>query len=220
MTALRLSFVFSAAVLVCAQNQTGEWTLSRSDVAGKVHFSMESASDGHSFSNSSDWNVSDLQGLDLATPGKHDVHFTITRDAGAIDAEGFARESDGAGLYTFRPNPQYSREMESLGFPGVTSERQLAFALHDVSLAYARAMKGAGIDGLDARKLIAFRIHKVTPEYVKELERLGFPHPDPERLIALRIHRVTPEYIEKLRAHGVQNVTLDQLIALRIHGIE
>ncbi|MBV9613808.1 MAG: hypothetical protein JO091_15140 [Acidobacteriaceae bacterium] len=236
--------------IASAQTDHGQWTLGPSETPGKIRFSIESARDGHhSFSNSSDWSAADFDGLDLATPGKHDVHFTIPRDAGTFDAEGFARDGEAAGLYTFRPNAQYVRDMAALGFPGIEEENQMAFALHDVSLAYAREMKSLAIQGLDTRKLlpcrifhidaafvrelqsvgitvagvdklIAFRIHHVSPEYVKELARLGYPHPDADQLIALRIHQVTPEYIEKIRSHGMQNLTLDQLIKLRIHGLE
>ncbi len=213
-----LTLCFSAAY---AQTQNGEWTMSRSDVPGKIHFSMESARDGeHSFSNSSDWIVSDFQGLDLSTPGKHDVHFSIRRDAGVIEGEGFIRDGEGAGLFTFHANPQYNRDMEALGFSGLTEQKQMAFAVHDVSLAYAREMKSLGLQGLDARKLLTCRIFHIDAAFVKELRAAGLDVSDAGKLMALRIHRITPEYVEKLRAHGMQNLTIDQLVALRIHGIE
>ncbi len=218
---LRLSVLSVSLALVYGQTQNGEWTLSRSAVPGKIHFSMQSARDGgHSFSTSSDWNVSELQGLDLTSPGKHDVHFTIARDAGNVEGEGFVRDDEGAGLFTFRANPQYSREMEALGFPGITDEKQMAFALHDVSLAYAREMKGLNLQGLDTNKLLACRIFHVDAAFVKELRAVGVNVPEAGKLIAFRIHRITPEYVEKLRAHGMQNLTADQLVRLRIYGIE
>jgi hypothetical protein len=186
-----------------------------------VQFTIESTRDGeHSFSSSSDWNVSEFQGLDWSTPDKHDVHFTIHRDAGDIDCEGFVRDGQGAGLFTFRANPQYSQQMAALGFSDITDDKQFSFALHDVSLAYAREMKAAGIQDLDTSKLITFRIHRVSLDYVKALAQLGYPNPKAHELIALRIHGVTPEYIQKLRAHGMQNLTLEQVVRLRIHGID
>jgi hypothetical protein len=236
--------------LALAAVDHGEWTLSSSGLPGKVEFSLQSSwSDDHHFSTSSDWSISDLRGLDWSTAGKHDVRFTIARDAGTIECEGFVRDGSGAGLFTFHANPQYASEMAALGFSGVSDERQFAFAIHDVSLAFARDIKAAGVNGLDANKLIAFRIHGVSPEfvrglrtagldtgdndkliafrihgvspeYVNELARLGYSHPAADELIALRIHGVTPEYIEKLQARGVQNLTLRQLVALRIHGID
>ena len=247
--ALLASFAVAAmAPFLSAQAQTGEWTLSQSDDQGNVRFSLQSSKDGKHSNTSSDWNASDFHGLDWSTPGRHDVRFTISRDAGTIECEGFLKGREGAGLFTFRPNPQYSSEMQALGFPGVSSEEQFAFAIHDVSLAFARQMKSAGIQDLDADKLIAFRIHGVTvefvhdiraaglsvneadkliafrihgvsPEFIQQLQRLGYSHPDPDQLIAMRIHGVTPDYVASLRAHGMHNLTLEQLVSLRIHGI-
>lgn len=241
--------LFGMCSAAYAQTQNGEWTISGSEVPGKVHISFESARDGeHEFSNSSDWNLSDFQGLDLATPEKHDVHFTLARDAGRLEAEGFARDGQGAGLFTFRANPQYSRDMEALGFPGITDERLFSFALHDVSLAYAREMKGLGLEGLDANKLlacrifhvdaafvnelraagvnvtsadrlIAFRIHKVTPDFIRDLRSAGLNVTDPDKLVAFRIHKVSPDFVKDLERLGYARPEPDQLIALRIHGV-
>ena len=74
-----------------AQTQTGEWTLSRSDNEGKVRFSLQSSKGGNHFNTSSDWNASDFRGIDWSTSGRHDVHFTIARDAGSIECEGFLK---------------------------------------------------------------------------------------------------------------------------------
>jgi hypothetical protein len=205
--------------LLSAQTRSGEWTLSRSDKQGKVRFTLQSSKDGDHFNTSSDWNASDFRGMDWSSSGKHDVHFTITRDAGSIECEGFLKNGEGAGLFTFNSNSAYRSEMQSLGFSGVSSDKQLAFAIHDVSLAFARQMKSLGIQGLDTDKLMAFRIHGVSPAYVRELQRLGYSHPDADQLITMRIHGVTPEYIENLRSHGMHDLTLDQLVSLRIQGI-
>ncbi|MGI8961073.1 MAG: hypothetical protein ACR2IV_15170 [Bryobacteraceae bacterium] len=252
--AVLCGLVFTGTVhVLSAQTQTGEWILSRSnnqgpDNGGKVRFSLQSSRNGDHFSTSSDWNTSDFHGIDWSTSGKHDVRFTIARDAGTIEGEGFLKNGEGAGLFTFNPDERYTREMQSLGFSGISAGEQLAFAIHDVSLAFARQMKSLGIQGVDADKLmafrihgvspqfindlraaglavsdadklIAFRIHGVTPEYVRGLQRLGYSHPDSDQLVAMRIHGVTPEYIENLRSHGMRNLTLDQLVSLRIQGI-
>ncbi len=218
---LALAFVFAVPLITAGATLNGEWTLSRTDIAGKVQFSIQSMHDGeHSFSSSSDWNVSDLRGLDWSTPDKHDVHFTINRDAGNIECEGFVKNGEGAGLFTFQPNPQYSQQMAALGFPDITDDQQFSFAMHDVSLAFAREIKAAGIQDLDTHQLIAFRIHRVSLDYVKALAQLGYTNPSAHQLVSLRIHGVTPEYIQKLRAHGIQNLTLEQVVRLRIHGID
>jgi hypothetical protein len=218
--ALLASFAVAAiSPFLSAQTQTGEWTLSRSDDQGKVRFSLQSSKDGKHFNTSSDWNASDFHGLDWSTPGRHDVRFTISRDAGTIECEGFLKDREGAGLFTFLPNPQYSSEMQALGFPGVSSEEQFAFAIHDVSLAFARQMKSAGIQDLDADKLIAFRIHGVTVEFVRDIRAAGLSVSEADKLIAFRIHGVSPKFINDLRAAGVNVTDPDKLIAFRIHGV-
>jgi hypothetical protein len=234
--------------LLSAQTRTGEWTLSRSDNRAKVRFSLQSSENGNHFNTSSDWNANDLRGIDWSTSGKHDVHFTIPRDAGTIECEGFLKNGEGAGLFTFNPNPRYSSEMQSLGFSGVSADKQLAFAIHDVGLAFARQMKSSGIHGLDtdkliafrifgvdaaflndlraaglnsnhADKLIAFRIHGVTPKFVNDLRAAGLNVNDPDKLIAFRIHGVSPEYVRGVQRLGYSHPDPDQLIAMRIHGV-
>src|SRR5665213_307929 len=177
------------AGLAIAATESGEWTIGHSDAPSKVHFSLEeSRSGGHNFNTSSDWNTTEFQGLDWSTPGKHDVRFAIPRDAGDFACEGFLKDGEGAGLFTFTPNAQYSRQMEALGFPGVTDEKQIAFALHNVSLAFAREMKGVGIEGLDTDKLLAFRIFGVDTAFVNSLRAVGVNVINADKLIAFRIH--------------------------------
>jgi hypothetical protein len=249
---MRISQILAALLLfplaAAAATSTGTWTLDSADQPGKVQFSLQGSSPGHHFNTSSAWLLTDLRGLDWAGAAKHDVHFTIQRDAGNIDCEGFVQDHRGSGLFTFKSNPQYGAEMAKLGFS--FEDRQfLSAAIFDVSFNFARAMQSAAVRGLDAGKLFAFRIHGVTPEFIRdlraagidttdpdkliafrihgvspefagEISHLGYPHAPPEQLIALRIHGVTPQYIEGLRSKGMQNLTLEQLISLRIHGID
>jgi hypothetical protein len=248
---MRISHILAALVLfplAAAAVDKGTWSLDSADEPGKVQFSLQGSSGGDHFNTSSTWLLTDFRGLDWAGAGKHDVHFTVQRDAGSIDCEGFVQDQRGGGLFTFKSNPQYAAEMAKLGFS--FEDRQLLSAtIFDVSFGFARAMKSAAVRGLDAHKLFAFRIHGVTPEFIRdlraagleaadadkliafrihgvspefagEISHLGYLHTPPEQLIAMRIHGVTPQYIEGLRSKGMQNLTLDQLISLRIHGID
>ena len=238
---------FIMALKCEAADVTGAWAISTRSDPGKVHLTLSQTREHGSFSTSSDWSIADLSGLDVTSPGKHDVHFAVVRDAGRLDGDGFASGEDGAGLFKFTPSPRYIADMTALGFGGIDDEKLLSYALHDVSLAFAKEMKAANIAGLDAQKLlafrifkvdsaflaalkaegmksfdaqrlIAFRIHKVTPEYVAQVHKLGF-FPTDEQFTAMRIHRVTPEYIQGLLDKGVKNLTVEQLIKLRIHNI-
>ena len=226
----------------------GQWTLYPAEAEGQVQVMLvRSARPGTAFTHSADWNTADLKGLDLTTSGKHDVRFTIARDAGTLEAEGFVSGRNGAGLFKFTPNPKYAADMAALGFPGVEEDKQLGMALSDVSLAFAKEMRELKIHDLDlralrsfrvhkidtayvkslrgeglttaaAKDLVAFRIHGVTPEYVKAVRAQGFA-PTEKQLVAMRIHGVTPEYIAGLKKRGMEKLTLDKVISLKIHGI-
>src|SRR5712672_1392808 len=232
-----------------SEAQSGDWTIRRSEEPGKVEFSLMDSRAGRHFHYSSDWPASDFTGLDLSKPGRQEVHFTIARDAGKFDCEGFLRDGEGAGLFHFAADPKYPQEMKALGFERIDDERQLAMAIHDVSLKFARDIKAEHLQGLDADKLIAMRIHGATPEWVADLkkegydhveldkliafrihgvspdfighlQKLGYSHPEPDQLIAMRIHGVTPDFISGLQSRGMKNLSIDQLVSLRIHGIE
>jgi hypothetical protein len=226
--------------------RSGSWAITKSDEAEKVGFAlMEHRRDGMS-NYQSDWPRSRFPGVDFSKPGKQDVQFTISRDAGKIDCEGYLKDGEGAGVFHFQPDPNFSQEMKSIGFD-VDEEKQYAMTVQDVSLAFAHEMKAENIEGLDAdkliafrifgvdkafieglraeglkisegEKLIAFRIHGVSAQMVRSLRQAGYA-PDADTLVAMRIHGATPEWMEQLRNCGYDHVDLQKLIAFRIHGV-
>jgi len=244
--------VFASCVLLiavknrAAEVRSGDWTISKSEDAGKVEFSLIEHRRGGSSSHESDWPASSFQGVDFSKPGRQDVHFTITRDAGKVECEGFLNNGEGAGLFHFQPDASYPREMQALGF-AVDDDKQFAMALQDVSLEFAKQMKNEHLSNLDADKLIAFRIfrvdsafiealraeglkasdadklvafriHGVTPQMARSLHQAGYS-PDEDTLIAMRIHGATPEWMAELKQRGYDHVDLEKLIAFRIHGV-
>jgi hypothetical protein len=229
-----------------ADVQSGDWTIRHSDEAGKIEFSLIEHHHGGNSTNESDWPASSFPGLDFSKSGRQEVHFTITRDAGKIECEGFLSNGEGAGIFHFQPDPNYVGEMRKLDF-SVDEDKQYSMAVQDVSLEFARQMKNehlsdlnadklvafrifrvdsafiedlraAGLNVSDSDKLVAFRIHGVTPQMVRALHQAGYS-PDADTLIAMRIHGATPEWIEELRKRGYDHVDLEQLIAFRIHGV-
>jgi hypothetical protein len=230
--------------------EQGSWTLMQAEEAGRVHFTvMQRRERGGTSRSGSDWPIDAFEGLDVATRARHDVMFTITRDAGRFDCEGYLVDGEGAGLFRFAPDPTFAREMRDLGFGGIDEDEQFAMALHDVSLQFARQMQGEnlaemdadkliafrifgvsqefirdlrreGLTALDADELVAFRIHDVSPEFIAEIDRLGYANVDGDELVAMRIHGVTPQYISDMQARGLKDLSVDKLVALRIHGID
>src|SRR3984885_15482295 len=123
-----------------AEVRSGDWTISKSDNPGKVGFSLIEHHHGGTSSHESDWPATSFQGVDLSKAGRQDVHFTITRDAGKIDCEGFLNNGEGAGIFHFQPDSNYPRELQALGF-SVDDEKQFTMAVMDVSQEFARQMK-------------------------------------------------------------------------------
>jgi hypothetical protein len=229
-----------------AEAHSGDWTISKSEEAGKVEFSLIQHHHGGTSQHESDWPVSSFQGVDFTKPGRQDVHFTITRDAGRIECEGFLKEGEGAGIFHFQADANYPREMERLGF-SIDDEKQFEMAVQDVSLdfvrqiknehlsdldtdklvafrifrvdsAFIQAIRAEGLNIKDSDKLVAFRIHGVTPQMIRSLRQAGY-NPDEDMLIAMRIHGATPEWMEQIKKRGYDHVDLEQLIAFRIHGV-
>ena len=210
---------FGLATALRGQTQSGDWTIRKSDEPGKVEVSIMDARGGHHFHSSSDWEVKELTGLDLSKPGRQDVHFTITRDAGKFECEGYVKDGEGAGFFHFIPDTKYAQEMKALGFGGIDGDKQWAMAIHDVSLKFAREIKAKNLQGLDTDKLIAFKIHGVTPEFIDQMRSSGVNLSDSDKFIAFRIHGVSPQFVSDLRSAGLTVTDSDKLIAFRIHGV-
>lgn len=117
--------LFASCVLLvavknrAAESRSGDWTISKSQDAGKVEFSLIEHRQHGTSSHESDWPASSFQGVDFSKAGRQDVHFTIARDAGKIDCEGFLNNGEGAGIFHFQPDANYPREMQALGFSKV-----------------------------------------------------------------------------------------------------
>jgi hypothetical protein len=197
--------------------RSGDWTLSKSDQSGKVEFSLIERGHGGNSSHESDWPVKVFQGVDFSKPGRQGVHFTIARDAGKLDCEGYLKDGEGAGVFHFEPNPDYVRQMHALGF-SVDEEEQYNMAVQDVSLEFATEMNGERLTELDTDKLVAFRIFNVNKQFIEELRRSSLNVYDSDKLVAFRIHGVTPQMIRTLHESGY-NLDEDTLIAFRIHGV-
>ena len=204
-TAFSLLALSTVPTTFGAEQLRGNWSIAPSKQPGMVKFGITYRHDDDGQSqHESDWPVSALQGIDLATPGKHDVRFTINREAGRIDGEGFVKDGEGAGIFRFEPNANYAPAMARLGFDGIDDEMQFAMAMHDVTQEFARTMKAENLSGLDTDKLIAFRIFDVNPQFIRELRAEGLPAKDADTLIAFRVHEVTPADVRELRKTGTR----------------
>jgi hypothetical protein len=210
----------------------GSWTASTDeDKDGRVHLNMSRRGRGWNMGNT--FNLSALSGLsqsqiDSAT--QIPVTFDMKREAGHVVFEGFFRNGDGAGHFTFTPNRNYLTTLRSMGLEprlrsrkdrdetdgGREEDELFSLALHDVSTDFIRTMRAEGFN-VSLDKYTSMRIFNVTPEYIKEMRSLGYKDISADKLVETRIHKVTPDYIRKMRAVG-WDLPLSKLVASRIHG--
>lgn len=248
------AWILLAAHTVAAQAAdafSGNWTMMPADStesAGKVNFGLVYRRGHHHMNHSADWPAEAFQGLDLSVRGKRDVQFSIVREAGRFDCEGYLQNGVGAGVFLFTPDPVFTKTLAGLGFNDVDERKQFAMAVFDVTAKFIRDLRAEGLALADTDKVIAFRVHGVTVASVREYKKLGvqadedqliamhvhgatpawvtkmraqgYPDLDVNQLVAMRVHGVTPEYIDGLKARGVKNLTIDRLIQLRVHGID
>ena len=89
--------------------RSGDWTIRKSDNPGKVEFSLIEHHHGGTSSHESDWPATSFPGVDFSKAGRQDVRFTVARDAGKIECEGYLNNGEGAGIFHFQPDPNYAR---------------------------------------------------------------------------------------------------------------
>ena len=97
-----------------AEERKGDWTLHRSEESGKVEFGLIEHRHGGSSHNESSWPLGIFVGLDLSKPGRQNVKFAISRDAGRFDCEGFVENGEGAGFFHFTADGKYAAELKAI----------------------------------------------------------------------------------------------------------
>lgn len=218
-------------LLLCASAAYGEvrgsWTASTDDEKdGRIHFNITRRKN---WNNGNTFLLSRFAGLTPAqinAAAQTPVQFQMRSEAGTINFEGFFRAGDGAGNFTFAPNPQYMETLRGLGLEPKIREKKheersdedelFSLAIHDVSTDFIRTMRAEGFD-VSLEKYTSMRIFNVTPEYIREMRGLGYKDITADKLVETRIHKVTPDYIRKMRAAG-WDLSLNKLVASRIHG--
>ena len=132
--------IFASLNSRAADERRGDWTIHHSDEPGKLDFALIEHRHGGTSDHESSWPLSVFVGLDVSKPGRHDVKFVVTRDAGRFECDGFLENGDGTGFFRFIADAGYRRAMEVLGFNGIDDDKQYQMAAMDVSQAFAKEM--------------------------------------------------------------------------------
>lgn len=202
---------------------SGEWVAEfRRNKPGEIHFTFHRRSEGGGVSMTGDsLSLSEFQGLgaDAATAARTNVNFSIVREAGTFQCEGFFREGKGAGFWTLTPNQNFVAAMRGRGYDRLSDEDLLRAALHNLTTKFADELKAAGYDRLTFEQLNRAITHDVTPQYVREMQGAGYQGLTMEELVRARNHDVDAAYVRQVRAMGFDRQPLEKLIRLRNHDI-
>jgi len=199
----------------------GAWT-AESEGSGRMHINLTR----HDNNFGETMNVADFTGLSAATLDavtQTPVKFELRREAGTIALEGTFKNGDGAGQFTFTPNPSYASTLRTLGVTfdddkEWTDSRLMEMAVLDVSTDYIRSMQAEGFHET-GNKYVEMRIFKVTPEYVRAMRAAGYPDLTAQQLVESRIHKATPEFASAMAALGYDHVPFRQLVEFRIFKV-
>jgi hypothetical protein len=211
------SFLFFQTCLA-GDAVVGAWSIRPTGKAGTVELSLRVEPGAYQMNDEREWATHELHGLDVTTGARHDVRFTIDRDAGTLALRGSLEAGEGGGAFEFSPSHQYEQELASLGITIGNEVEQLAMAVHDVSLPFVRELHALQLSQLTAGMLIAFRVQGVGPEFVRDLRAAGLAADDGGTLVALRVQHVTPDLVHAFHREGIQPDE-GMLIALQTQGV-
>src|SRR5262249_48599291 len=134
------------------QDTVSQWLIEFRPGQDKVQLTLryEQHSDSHWGSHSNSYQIapSELIGLtrEQAMSGGTNVQFQVKRDAGTFNCEGWFKDGNGSGHFTFALNPAYAAELKRQGYGEPTYEQQFSLAMSDVSLAFIAELQDEGYD--------------------------------------------------------------------------
>ena len=116
-------------------------------------------------------------------------------------------------------DPQYIKEMNSLGLGELSLNDLLKMRANGVTADYVRSLGSMGIQDKSPAALINLRVHGVSSEYVRQMRQLGFAKASSSELIELREQGVSPAWIKEIADAGYNKLSAADLKTLRIHGV-
>src|SRR5215467_2230892 len=161
----------SPAVTSMQDTITGQWLLELTPGAGSARVTINRNYEGHGHSsNSFDLPMASIRGLNQsqAASSGSAVKFEIAVDAGTFSCEGWFKDGQGSGHFTFAPSTAFAAEMRSLGYDNLSTEEMFSSAMHGVTSAFISDLKSLGYDHVALDQLISKKIHGVTAEFIRD----------------------------------------------------
>jgi uncharacterized protein (UPF0335 family) len=228
--AILMTFVACSGLRAAAQTAqgaqtaiTGEWVAQTStEKPGDLYFMLQRhTKDGDTNMSSRDIPLGEFQGLaaDALTSAKTNVSFSIAREAGTFQCEGYFNQGKGAGTWTLIPNPKFISAMRERGYTDLSEQNLISAAMNNITVKFSDDLKGAGYDHLTFEELRRAATHSLTPQYIREMRSLGYDNLSMEELVRARNHNIDAAYLQEVSSMGFENQPLDTVISLRNHNI-
>lgn len=139
----------------------------------------------------------------MSTTGAN-VKFELRRDAGTFHFEGWFKQGNGSGHFTFSPSASFVTQLDQLGFGRPTPEQQFSMALTNVGSELINELKAQGYEKFTLEQLVKMGNHGVGLEYVQGLKSAGYNVKTIDYLIKMRDHGVTLRFISGARRTWLQ----------------
>lgn len=209
------------------QTTASQWLIEFKPDAGKVHLTLtyrrEREKGGFSHSSTGFGIAPDqLTGLtreQMMSSAGNVVRFQLKRDAGTFNFEGWFREGNGSGHFTFSPSSSFAADLSRQGFGRATDEQLQALAMNDVGHAYISELKAQGYDTATVEQLVRMGNHGVSLEFLQELKSLGYNVKTTDLIVRMKDHGVSVNFIRELAALGYSNLTPEELVRTKDHGV-
>src|SRR2546422_10473211 len=191
---------------------TGQWLIEFRTGEAKVHIEMryerKSEKGNHTSSHGFTLDPSLLSGLtrEQAMSGGTHVQFQLKRDAGTFNFEGWFKEGNGSGHFTFAPDHTFAAQLTSQGYGSPTDEQLLSLAMSDTGFALINELKAEGYERPTLDQLVAMGNHGVSVEYVQGLKSYGYQVKTIDYLVKMRDHGVSLKFIREMASMGYRNL--------------
>jgi len=143
----------------------------------------------------------------------------MTAEPGEMRCTGKVHDGSLRGEYSFTPNAEFTRHMDSMGFDNLTGERLQGYALLDVTTAWVKELKDAHVTGMTTDNLMGLRALKVDGAYVHEMAADGYPEMEAQKLTGMKAVGVSPDKVKAVRAMGY-SPTEEELIQMSVFKID
>ena len=140
------------------------------------------------------------------------VQFQLKRDAGTFNFEGWFKNGNGSGHFTFAPSSSFAGELARQGFGKPTDEQLLSLAMADTGQAFINELKAQGYDTSTVDQLVKMSHHGVRLEYLQGLKSLGYSVKSTDLVVRMKDHGVNLNFIRDLQGLGYTNLAPEELV--------